>query len=1652
MLAEGRHHDLSDTCSSWKQSTSKQDLSSERCCGRVASQRSFPLGLDVKLELVWEDWDLGKDFTKTLVVKNVHRKLQRLQLRPPESKFFTVSTPSWITLSTGTSCSVPITFRPIQRCEYEDSIELQNKEDALVVRLRAIIPQPAVDVPRSVWLPLCAVQESSSATFLLRNTSKLCTQFQWECPAPFRLCPQQGALKPGQRCEISVQFQPQQALVHQQQACCRFGREGGKRFTNSCSVLLQGLAKYPCLLLQLPAGGSRGEGALPVLDFGLVPAGQRVQQSFTLMNPSPVTATLTLSRLPGGPPLLGTEFTCNVMKGTVAAGEAQSITVTFAPVVADTVSVENVVIRCRGALNNTVLQLTGQCIGPAVSISTTVVNFGRVKLGQTGSQQVELLNSSSVEALFSWDLDCCGHSVFSIQPPCGAVPPRGRTLLRVCYKPTQPIVHYRRVTCFLLYREALELDIMGTCHSELHQPAVLKPEHLVLYSIQQHKKLCPARRKKQPELSGAADSSPEKSSPSGWSPEVSGTPSELLFNHQPSPASPRSAASQAVSITNHTRVTLSLVWTIAADSPFSVHPATGELAPLKSTSFRVKYQPKQLNTLHGGQLECYAFEKQEFDHVKERLLSPPRYFILRVIGHSFQPGKEHFVPKCSLDPAQVMFAGLGYSTHSVLLRNFSDLPLTYSWSCLLSSEPSLASAVTVLPSCGWIRPGGLHILTLGTTPTEACPKQGFHMTLQLNSSQVHQKVLVVSTVEKPAVEAESCLYFKPTMLGSTSQRAHHIRNTCRFPLRFQWSVPETDQEVFLVQPETGELQPNQSLAQAWTFSPQAEETYTAKPSLSFWPVQTPGSNKSQMSLSVVGVGAVGLLTAERAVVDVAETLVGSYRSIEIPLVNRSLCPVTFSLCVSQILPDEQPAKPEPKALLLDCTSRTVASHTTLVVQATFRPHKQAQFLWTISYQTLNTSGQASSPPRMACEVRAEGVYATLQVIDARGGGSAGRFSRGQLWKLLLLDDFNDKLVSSSTALSGPTSPQSRTSCATIVNRTMLDFKFVAAPVNSDPSTFVLKFYNPGCIPVDWSFLLPEDQHIELEYWAETGEFSDSELHQMKAESNHLFNISPRSGVLQPGQQSAVQFSYRHQFVGTNHLPITFKLSHDKEIWLNFLGLTLENNRPFLQFNTKHHVFTAVAVSELMPPLQVYEIYNAGAVPVQYEVDQASLSQLQEDNFNHPVLSCLNPRGQILPGALASLEFIFSPFELKTYLMDIPIHVEGGDSTTVRFEGQGLHTPVQASTNQFLYKDVPRIPFPEEVVFLSENVLALGDVTVGSQTSNIIFLTNRSDKESVHFVWDLSQQGSHQVVQIYPEEGSLSPGECVPTFLTITFTQYPTIYQIDILCKLTSEAALTEYYTACQRWKREAERKQFEFTITDKDLVEKPRDVEGRPQPPGKGPALRRYKALPPIAPSTGDAAACCSIVAERKLLRRHVEVQKQPEGPKSLLLHLAVTATSHKPPPEAHTPDHLHKMHYQILDAGSPDVWDELAHVPDIDVLSHVLTTILRDVVEEEDFAESLISLKSRSDVLRPEASDHALLSSFAPQPSAQSVESPEKPLGPVDMVENAIARTVPEVPLDICEDILMNTIQNLLTEAARGDFELTSEPLTVFLPPFSCR
>lgn len=74
----------------------------------------------------------------------------------------------------------------------------------------------------------------------------------------------------------------------------------------------------------------------------------------------------------------------------------------------------------------------------------------------------------------------------------------------------------------------------------------------------------------------------------------------------------------------------------------------------------------------------------------------------------------------------------------------------------------------------------------------------------------------------------------------------------------------------------------------------------------------------------------------------------------------------------------------------------------------------AIFLTTAIFLYISLSlppGFVSSPPQALCEVRANGVFPTLKVIDVFGSGSVDKLSKVHLWKLFSLDSLNKHLLS-----------------------------------------------------------------------------------------------------------------------------------------------------------------------------------------------------------------------------------------------------------------------------------------------------------------------------------------------------------------------------------------------------------------------------------------------------------------------------------------------------------------------------------------------------------------------------------------------------------------------------------------------------------------
>ncbi|XP_078535340.1 cilia- and flagella-associated protein 65 [Lissotriton helveticus] len=1517
-------------------------------------KKNIFLGLEVAEALQWHSWEPGKAITKHITLKNVLLKPHKLKYSSPSTPFFSTLFPQPIVLSPGTSFSLPVIFHPLEKREYEDCIHFETTDGHFSIVLRATLPRHALLIPHSLQLPMCAVQDSSEITFVMRNMSELRMNYKWEVPEPFLVIPVSDVLEPKAQTTMKVIFSPVGALVYDVKATCRFGDHE----EHEKSMQLSAIAKYPHLVVRPCEEEKDQEMQKDVeLRFGPVAIGCVVEKHIEVHNMSPVNAPFHIER-ENVSSSHHRVFACNTPHSVVPANGTLKVAFSFRPQIVGVESVDYFFVIPIGDITKTVLKATGWSYGPSVSLQSNLVNFGLINVGEQAQRILEIRNEADVPAHYVFDIDA-NESVFSFDPPCGVLAGNSSQTLKVLFCPAHTIAHYRRVACLIHHQDPFFLDLIGTCHSDDAKPAVLLPKHLSLYRTNMTRGLTMyppdilgsmlKEGKLQLEKDGTlllptpvpcgqdptndapavyiqVDSMAEffedlfSGEPLRFPPHVSTNIQEFDFGY-------RSVGSDAeplpLSMTNHTKGKIAVFWTFRADSHFHVTPECIEIPPLKSMAFRLSFCPSQVNTLYGAELEVFASYKvmRNYRYVEDSTFCPPWCLTIRALGHTFEPSQQHFIPDCVLDSSKVLFPAVspGSPAHrSLLLQNTGTSPLTF------NVDQSSCPAVLTRPLSGYIAPGSHSILLLKTIP-DSTETQRHQLPLKLNSCPKYiQEISLACRADTPLLllEQDGILYCKPTCVGTSSECSYSLKNISRLPLRYEWKIQNADSLFLSVVPASGVILPNETSSQTWHFVPREEIQYFAKATVyaSVLQEEFETERKTHYYLRVIGTGTTGTILAEEEQLDLGNILVGGSQSQDLVLLNNGDCSLYYALNVEQDItgpcdPDE--VLNDPVALEVEQSTGMIPARTKLVLRVTARPPRRAQYSWTITYAVLTPEAldpaRTISQKELLCKAVAQGIYPLLSITDALPECSIGCITRMQLWRLFSLETLNSYLERDPTqpelTYRVPTrhSTHQRPSIYTPV---MLDFNFGAAPVESDPFVALLMLENKGTIPIDWAFLYPADQQIELEYWAETGEFDPSELHQMRIQDNKLFSVTPRAGKLNPGQQQAVRVMYRHDFVGTDRLPVLLKVSYGREVLLNFIGVTVEKERRYVHFTSTKHQFTPVAIGTASPPRQIYELYNGGSIPVIYEIQLDHLRDVQESNFQHPIFQCLNPQGEILPGMTAHVEWIFSPLEAKTYTVDIPVHILGGDSALITFQGIGYEQHVLGSAGRF--EDVstldiwtpgtPRLTLPGQMALLSKQRVAFGDIPVYSRSSRLVFLLNTSEKEAIFYSWYAASRTVSEALQMSPQKGTLQPGESIPCVVTLRDHGQPAFYSMDLVCEVFVQRELVGYDKELVLWEEEKKLQAAEFTITDQEVntqknsKQQPRSMSGSAgtvTSSQAAPVTRKYKTLPPIKHGIIERSPASHSPGKERMEKATQRLWARPEPPRPFQLHLGVTARSH---------------------------------------------------------------------------------------------------------------------------------------------------------------
>lgn len=1722
-------------------SIKRPPVSSDTKTSQKDATRRVVFGIEVEHEIVFRGWEVGKSYTKKVTLRNVIFQSQKLHFQAPTSEVYTTLYPKLISLSPGTSFVIPVTFKPVDLEVYDDALVfLTTDGGTFEVPLRGILPEFKLSLPEIINLGVGATHDKITQCFNLINDSELDTPFVWKTESPFEIQPSKGIISAFQKAEITVTFLPEDARRFILDAVLLFG----DKYQHNSKLRLEGVSKYPQVMFSINGTSleevTTVDGNL-IVDFGKVAFGDSRDRIIELRNPSTVSATVEVTRMDQTHPI-DWVFDCPVKKRPIPSKTVMNVELRFSPKLPWTTSVEYFHVRVSNKCGNLKIKCIGESLGPRVTASLGLINFFQLMAGQTATQPLSLENHSDQDVCYMFDTDP-DTSVFHFDRPNGVVPSKSHVRIVVTFRPFLPIQYYRRVALLVPDQEPIFIDLLGTCHDIHLRPVILQSNHLKLFKLRNERGLgyySPEQLDefiKSKKVKVASDDSLLVQEAEQWEglceschllppwkewffadghaelvynvPHVALELTQLDFGRvEFTPG----GTVKTICLKNNTKGAILFNWLQKPGSAISAvnfipDPAFVEVPANGSATVTVHFKPEQADKIYFCELEGFAYFKsqRDFQIVNEKTLAPPFCLTLKCTGHTFLPKSEPFQPRFLFDREQLVFPSVNVDEmffRSVSMLNTGDSPIFF-------RVTGLNAPFAIKPSGGVIRAGEYQVFSVKCVPNKI-DQFVSNLNLSLNErDDVEAKIPLLGSADKATVflENKGELYFPPTSIGNSLSRCYPIKNTSRVPLLFEWQIHPAQNGLISVKPSSGRLEPNESLAQTWTFSPQANGKSLLKPSLVVQGVSRTGAlmQKTSFPIRIIGCGSRGTITAVDPYIDYGTMVIGSSAVRPITLVNDSDCAVYYRLVVSVVIDGPYDAKDlteDPSTLELSQIEGWLQARCKQLIRATVRPMRRVYYQHKLAY-FLMTNPEADGDckplfeePRHLCHLLSTGVYPNLTATDIQGWGSARRLKKKLLWDYFSVDTLNLCLQADPTPAELIYTVATRQSfCRTprVLTRAVIDFNFGAAPFGSDDSSVHLLLENAGHVPAEFQFLMPEELQMDLEFWAETGEYTEEELHHLKIQGQRLFNVSPAKGQLDPGTSIVIQASYSHRAPGTDRLPVLMKVNKGREILINFVGVTAEPGRQYLHFHSRKHTFNPVPIGEPNPSLQVYDLYNGGDTKLEFNVDCSSLVESRLENYDYKVLECLTPTGEVAAGRSFELMFKFSPLEARTYIFDLPIQILNGETALITFCGVGFDKralgdsqPAENLAEKPTVASRQAIPLQDQLAVLSEERLTFSNVPVFSRNRRIVFLNNTSLDRPAQYQWHVTHRAHSQIVTIVPARGRLEPGESTLCHLILVPDSDPRFYDLDLICEVQDLVKLQQFEEDFRNWQEELRKIEEEFTITEKDV-----ELDRK---------RRMTKPLPGGEKHSDKARSQSSASSKyRKDLSQQAYLRK-PSRPAPFLLHLGVTAQSHS---------------IQDYQTQFPDLWDS-ACLDRTLVQSQPRVRQDRgpDAVSAEDFEGQIVEL-AVSNVLHSLLGDTDLLAAIAAVPSepapyyrqlphshlshgstavasAAEIAGPEASatslqnsrssgaiggsgtgklsgLGAAESarsIKASSARTASdqfgqeteELEKEkvlttaqfgtLCESVLENILLNIVSEANHKEFDITARPRLIALPP----
>ena len=825
---------------------------------------------------------------------------------------------------------------------------------------------------------------------------------------------------------------------------------------------------------------------------------------------------------------------------------------------------------------------------------------------------------------------------------------------------------------------------------------------------------------------------------------------------------------------------------------------------------------------------------------------PPITQCISIVGHSFPPGTQIFMPMYDINPKKEMFfppTTINQSLYQTLkIQNKNDTPLFYK----ISPDP--LGIFRVHCKYGLIPSKSFHLICIEFSPKETTVYR-FPLRIVFNHDSQNMKTIMLNGLcTDPVIDIEGLhheMYFPPSYVGIKTKKTVMIKNLSPIRILVNIKIDEMNNGLIEVDEDCFEMGTNLIKKIDFYMTPTKNEEVNAHVKITAERIYDPSNenkgiynpeikNQNQektefdkrifsKEFMILGRGSDGELRIEPEKLEFGTVKVGFHKkmffSIYNPTITNFYIRIEPDFSGNITLTEDKNGKNPNKYrsdISFDFMEGLLNSFCKKDISIQFEPKTRANLSFKVNvYSTDNNSknkelikannnneeDEKDFVPKeeLKCtlEVNAKGDYPLIKIVDVRNN----LVSTAKLWKDLNVDLANEELGKKLTdeEMNYSNSKSNKKVEDVTSKLKVIKFDFGKHFFKRDKNEHLkhdifLTLKNEGGVLSEFYFKFPDDVNIKREIWMDPVEPTSNDKVEYHVLKEKIFTIEPRKNKLEPGETCNIRIRYNIKERGQHRLRVIFQVVNGKPLIFELFSETLIDKLGILNIPKKIINFGHVPIGLLNFISSPIELRNISTIKIKYMIDYAEIDNYNKIHENFDIVKLENYEGAIGPGETKYIIAYFRPLANINYNINLNLHYTDDNrasSDVITITGIGYH-PLKENINDIInpYKGMPSKMvlnyFNNEMVQkCGFNLEELNFGEINEPKNKTFILYNYSDKNSFNF--DFIDPGFliKDELVIQPNRGIIEAGKykLIKCILNPA-SIYNSEYEGDILVKIS----------------------------------------------------------------------------------------------------------------------------------------------------------------------------------------------------------------------------------------------------------------------------